>query len=212
MANIFELKYHDDTVKKRSITNEEISFLKELQKEMNTQDTVCQADPRYWVICGTEKVYGAAKDCSEGYEFSNDGFTLNSMEEIAGFIRENVLNQDKAEGDSFEETISYEWLSDTIEIETEDDIITLVSPEETAEWLNEKGYDFSVSYYRNERIFYPGTVFLTHRDAMEHLKSNQHHYSSDAHTYAMTAFRSPSVEKLYKLIQEVDLEEMTVSK
>ena len=39
-------EYHEDTVEKHEITKEEILFLKELQKEMNTQDTVCQADPQ----------------------------------------------------------------------------------------------------------------------------------------------------------------------
>jgi len=51
MARYWEhLKYHDDNIPKRPITTEEIQFLIELQREMNTQDHVSQADPRYWVI------------------------------------------------------------------------------------------------------------------------------------------------------------------
>lgn len=32
------------------INKEDIEFLKELQNEMLTQDTICQADPRFWVV------------------------------------------------------------------------------------------------------------------------------------------------------------------
>lgn len=34
------LKYHEDTVKKEKLTKEDITFLKDLQKELNTEDTV----------------------------------------------------------------------------------------------------------------------------------------------------------------------------
>lgn len=48
MAKYWEhLKYHPDEVEKHKITQEEIKFLKDLQHEMNTQDNVGQADPRY---------------------------------------------------------------------------------------------------------------------------------------------------------------------
>ena len=41
------LKYHEDETQKRNLTQEDIRFLLELQKEMNTQDTTGTADPRY---------------------------------------------------------------------------------------------------------------------------------------------------------------------
>ena len=43
-------KYHEDTVEKHPLTEEELQFLKAFQTERNTQDTVWQASPRYWVI------------------------------------------------------------------------------------------------------------------------------------------------------------------
>ena len=42
--------HHVDPYKKHRITDEELDFLQELQKEMNTQNTWAQADPRIWVI------------------------------------------------------------------------------------------------------------------------------------------------------------------
>ena len=47
----------EDTVKKRMLTRDDIEFLKDLQHEMNTQDTVGQRDPRYWGILETERVF-----------------------------------------------------------------------------------------------------------------------------------------------------------
>jgi len=59
MAKYWEhLKKHPDDIKKHKITETEIQFLKKLQEEMNTQDHVGQADPRYWVIRDYNKVYG----------------------------------------------------------------------------------------------------------------------------------------------------------
>lgn len=52
-------------------------------------------------------------------------------------------------------------------------------------------------------------MFLTNREAKEHLKSNHYHYTSKAHTYAMTAWRSPQVEKLIHILQTADFEEET---
>lgn len=45
---------------------------------------------------------------------------------------------------------------------------------------------------------------MTLRDCREHINRNAHHYSREAHPYAMTAWRSPQVERLWELLCEVD--------
>lgn len=56
MAQFHEnLHHHNDTTEKHPITKEELDFLSDLQHELNTQDHVGQADPRFWVIMGQEK-------------------------------------------------------------------------------------------------------------------------------------------------------------
>ena len=47
-------------------------------------------------------------------------------------------------------------------------------------------------------------MFLTQKDAENHLIANYYHYSDDAHTYAMTSWRSNRVEKLIDILQSVD--------
>ena len=208
MARLHELKYHEDTVEKRGITKEDLDFLMDLQKEMNTQDTVCQADPRFWVIAGTEKEYGFDPDYADGFTvYDEDSQAAESMEELAGYILDNVLPI----SDDYEDEVEYSEFFKCINIETEDDNVELSTPDEVCEWLNEHGHNFSVSYYKNKRNLYPGTMFLTHKDAMKHLDDNHYHYSNDAHTYALTAHRSASVEKLYKILQEVDWESIKMS-
>jgi hypothetical protein len=44
-------------------------------------------------------------------------------------------------------------------------------------------------------------MFLTKRECKEHIERNHYHYNDTVHTYAMTAWRSPQVEKLIKILQ-----------
>ena len=86
------LEYHEDTVEKHKITKEEIEFLKELQKEMNTQDTVSQADPRFWVIAGAKKEY-VGEEYGENDVLVNDVDILaDGLEEAIEFFKEEVNN------------------------------------------------------------------------------------------------------------------------
>ena len=60
MAVYFDhLEHHEDKVPKHSFTKDDIAFLIDLQKEMCTQDSCGNRDPRYFVIKGSEQVYGS---------------------------------------------------------------------------------------------------------------------------------------------------------
>ena len=110
MAKYHEhLKYHEDTVEKKVLTKEDVEFLKDLQKELNTQDNVCQSDPRYWVIKGTEKVYHI--EYADGYEFVNSEYDVlaDTMKGICEYINENLLEEINESRASVEEyTVEYE--------------------------------------------------------------------------------------------------------
>lgn len=54
-----------------------------------------------------------------------------------------------------------------------------------------------------ERKIAPNTMFLTLREAQDHIESNRHNYE-DPRPFAMTAWRSPQVEQLYRILHEVD--------
>ncbi len=56
--------------------------------------------------------------------------------------------------------------------------------------------DLAILPMRWHRYIVRDRLFLTRREAEEHLRRNRHHYSPWAHTYAMTAWRSPQYEEL----------------
>lgn len=203
------LQYHEDTVEKHMLTAEELRFLLELQKEMNTQDNVGQADPRFWVIKGTEKEYGIEIGYEDGAElWDEDGCCTAAvdMESAAGYIRDILLDEIN-DIDGVKRKI--ELLSDgTIRVSWNDcgmdDEIELENMEETAGWLKDQGFDYCAVNYKNIEKIYPDTMFLTQKAAEEHLRANDYHYPEDAHTYARTAWRSPETKMLWKIIKEVD--------
>lgn len=214
MAKYHEhLKYHEDTVEKKALTKEDVEFLKDLQKELNTQDNVCQSDPRYWVIKGTEKVYHI--EYADGYELVNSEYDVlaDTMKGICEYINENLLEEiNETSGEEY--TVEYEsglfcydkiivkWNSPDYGFEQTKELEDL---NDVKNWLFEQGYDdYNVVSYKIVDKIYENTMFLTQIDAENHLKANYYHYSDDAHTYAMTAWRNPRMETLVKLLQKTD--------
>jgi len=165
--------------------NKDIQFLKDLQHELKTQDHNCQASPRYWTI-GDYKMI----PCPEGYQEEYHVGAPNR--EYYGSLNE-LLDQIKEEG--------FEDLSDEA-IEDFEEIACEVS---AIEWLKEH-YDEDADLIPvvEEHFVHPNTMFLTKAEAKKHLELNHYHYSSKAHTYAMTAWRAPKVERLIRILESFD--------
>ena len=84
--------------------------------------------------------------------------------------------------------------------EPEEELMTV---DDLNDFLEEHGYDeYKVIGITIRPVIYPNTMFLTEKDAREHLEKNYYHYSDDAHTYCMCAWRSPVVERLWKILRE----------
>lgn len=199
MAKFWEhLKRHEDNVEKHRITNEEIQFLKDIQHEMNTQDTLCQANPRYWVIRDYKKVYGKELNSPDGISIydSDNCHTIVEVDyeffNIDGVIGKIVKALEEDE---------YELSEDDIDnIKTAYDLDSLVERLEDIE-----SYDFTISEY--QEIPADSGMFLTHEAAIDHLERNHYHYAENAHTYAKTAWRSRE-EKLWEILQTVDFDKL----
>lgn len=58
---------------KRSLTQDDLVFLKELQHELNNQPTLATADPRFWVIRDYEYREATDGDDIEAVELFEDG-------------------------------------------------------------------------------------------------------------------------------------------
>jgi len=169
------------------MTKEQIDFLIELQNELNTQDHNGQADPRFWVVAQYEwqpTMQGCEEDIH--YYDSDGGCTYNSFEKlIEGLI--------ESHGETFEdedgEVVPFEEIKEFYDI-----------PDQFKSCLTE----IPVS---KVHVIKENTFFLTRRECKEHIERNKHHYNDSVHTYAMTAWRSPQVEKLINFLQTANFED-----
>ncbi len=211
------LKYHEDTVQKHKITKEEINFLKELQKEMNTQDTVCQADPRFWVVATDKYKEMGTIDSFDGTELYDSNAAEVACEgdiaSIIEYVNENYEDELKKTGIVF--TVNnenrYEVCVENVDNKIFEEKVFYDS-DDLLNFLQEYNIltdSYELTYYSYVHHNYFNTMFLTNKSCKEHIKSNYYHYADDAHSYAMTAWRSPEVEKLFKILQEVDWDKIS---
>ena len=198
-------KYHDDDIEKHAITKDELKFLNDLQKEMNTQDHVSQADPRFWVVQGTVREYGIdPRDC-DGCELIHDtDCVAESVKEAIKYLKEEYSEELKDKKIAIRKNgVHYEF-----SMNRGDYVETIYDLEDIAVVLDDNNIkDFSVVYYKKVEKIYENTMFLTNKECKEHIKANYYHYPKDAHSYTMTAWRSYEVSKLFEILHSVDWSE-----
>ncbi|MED3231514.1 MULTISPECIES: hypothetical protein [Bacillus] len=162
--------------------NQDIQFLKELQQELKNQDSDCQAAPRFWTVGDYEWVE-VREENAERYSvylpYIAEAYVLDDyledLKEDSELSKEALAELKKGD---FDDPI--EWIQKYIDEEAE------LIPE------------------RKVHIVRPDTMFLTKAEAKTHIKLNRHHYTSEAHTYAMTAWRAPKVERLLNILETFD--------
>ncbi|MFW9970256.1 MAG: hypothetical protein ACFFDF_08660 [Candidatus Odinarchaeota archaeon] len=169
----------------KGLDNENIQFLKDLQEELKNQDNDCQASPRYWTV-GDYRM----DPCPEEYQ---DEYHVNAPNRDYYGSLDELLDQIKEE--EFGE-YSEDAKEEFEEIECEISGI---------DWIK-KHYDEDADLIpvREEHFVHPNTMFLTKAEAKKHLELNYYHYSKQAHTYAMIAWRAPKVERLLNILETID--------
>ncbi|NFF75949.1 hypothetical protein [Clostridium sporogenes] len=178
------------------MNNEDKNFLKQLQHEMLTQDTVGQANPRFWVVMQDVKIYGIEDYLDiTGQTIIYDGEEIgDTLEEVCDFLVDYI----------YDESLEYEltYFHNSISTNGWDELYTM---EDTFNFMNEElgMKNIELVNYRIEQRIVPDTMFLTLRECQEHIKSNSYHYKNP-HPYAMTAWRSPQVARLYEILMNTD--------
>ena len=180
------------------------NFLINLQKELLTQTTDGNADPRYWGVKVKKRIYGFDSDYADGWEVVDAGAvcTVGDANNIASVIKEAILDYGFSTDDFDEDNDKYTYgFMDNI-----DDVVLRMN--EVARLhdcgdINDSCNYFDVSYFRDIYEVVDEAVFLTKKACMEHIKKNAHNYN-DPHTYVMTAFRCPEYERLLKILKETD--------
>lgn len=172
------------------MNKDDIQFLKELQEELNTQDVDCQAAPRFWTV-GDYKWVETSEDNAERYSVvlphAAECYPVDSYIESAKEDREHSEEALKKLDDCDDDL---------------DDILR---------WIQD--HDEEDAYLVPEKeihVVQPNTMFITKAEAKEHIRLNQHHYSSKAHTYAMTALRAPKVGRLFKILEQFNWDDIQV--
>ena len=174
-----------------STMKEKIEWLAALGERMREQETDCQAAPRFWVVRHEVREYGY----SEGYE---EGIELEFDSRHYPVSRQKEFFEDVAKTGS---EIAAEYRDKII------DSGNLFSNDELRDIIGELSWDhFScgVIGYCDRYKIAPNTLFLTKEACKTHIAKNDYHYNKP-HTYAMTAWRSPEVEKLFSIIEDKQL-------
>lgn len=213
------MKYRDKPMYAEfKLTEDDIDFLQDLQFEMLTQDHVGQAAPRFWVVEGTERVfcgteygtdgeilYRDVDECADGLDEAVEYFLNNYGAEL----EENdvVIEKDDVMGGyAVKHVVQHADGEELIAMENAWTIEELIDALEEYDVIGSSAY--SSACYKLAPHIYPNTLFLTNRSCKSHIEWNHYHYSSDAHSYAMTAWRSPEVERLWSILDKIDWEAM----
>jgi hypothetical protein len=178
------------------VKKEDKDFLKELQHEMLTQDTVCQANPRFWVVMQEVKDYWVDDNTDGIFVYSSseaDTAFEGELEELVDWVKE----LDGVENCRYDVCfVEFKYKGAEYSIDTASDLQSFLDEYSKAE--------YSVGYYRIRNEICKDTLFLTLRECKEHIEGNRHHYNSTVHPYAMTAWRSPQVARLYEILEKTD--------
>ena len=187
-----------------SLSSEDLAFLRGLQEELNTQPTLGTADPRFWVIMDYEYVPTDEWVASDAIDFN--GHTLD----VADFL--DCIYGEVLEHDGY--GAATRWLEQHHISLDEDGHSQLSAYDfvfgelgEIREEYLEAHPDDSIDFLVRCRFISSNSLFLTLREATEHLKANWYHYDKLAHPYCMCAFRSPQFERLIKVLRTADFSE-----
>lgn len=172
--------------------NEDLDFLISLQKELieqNDRYNLQQAEPIYVGIMDYQwKV--VPEDLAEETHVLCFGEAGYKIDDFVHYLSENY----KQKNADIPENEIIDNLKDCY---TTEDLRTTID-----EYFSDiDSSDYELIYVQKAGYIAPNCCFITWSDAVEHLKNNTHHYSIDAHPYAMTAFRSPQLERLLEIVK-----------
>ena len=208
MAKYWEnLKYHEDAVVKEKLSNDDIKFLKELQKELNTEDNAGTASPRYWVIRQPERIYNLDEDEANYYmfidEYDHQELSLDDLKVmLEDTDDDNLKSVEVKDG-----VLTFEYFDKYLEkIETYDIDFNNLYTDGRDKILELLEFEVRVIYYSELDVTVDNCMFLTQIDAENHLRANDYHYHEEARTYCMHGWRNPRFERLIKILSKTDFD------
>lgn len=174
---------------KIELSKEDYNFLKELQKELNSQDTDGNAQPVYWEIMETKEV-GVPDGCGDPQIYIGDG-NYGPIEDAIDYIN-NYLAET-----CYSEQNKIIW--EDLDKNNMNDIVWFAH-ERLCLW------EFRIIYVSKENKLAENTgPFLTKRACENYIESNHYNFVNP-HTYAMTALRNKEFKRLLDILQTMKFE------
>ena len=187
---------------------EDIEFLNELKNDMINGEHDSQASPRFWVIRQYEKLYWVDSDNSDGiFVFDNDNCEIEFEGDFGSCEMIEWLK--KIIKDKTNKSILDVYFDFDLNFTLEEEEYCIYDNEDLTKFLEEECLmNVSIGYYKIQPVIKEDTLFITKEEAKEHLKSNYYHYNETAHTYDMTAWRSPKIKKLFEILETTNWENL----
>ena len=177
-------------------------FLAELKKELLTQPTDGNCDPRFWGVHETVREYGYNSEYADGWVVY-DGeqcVEVGKPDDIKSVISEYIDDYDFDESDFQENHDEY----DPIDITDIEDVVSRANQVVAkAQGLSSSYAPYSVAYYKDFYTVSEDALFLTKKACKEHIEQYGYNYK-EPHIYVMTADRCPEYETLLQIIKETD--------
>jgi hypothetical protein len=170
---------------KIEVSEEDYKFLKDLQNELNTQETDGNAQPVYWQVIETKEV-GVPDGCGEPRIYMGDG-VCGTKEEAIDRINETI-------GEYSEET-QKDWQ----ELYKSMQLIILFA-RNSLFWE-----DWRIVYVdKDNRLTENTGAFFTKRACRNYIDNNRHNLENP-HTYAMTALHNKEFERVVNILRTIKL-------
>lgn len=209
---------HADVQPRRSMTADDAAFLTALQTTLNTQSTMENAQPVFWVIKGEVDTPVDVDEC-DATHLSVDGelHDLSTPDKILEYLSsddvvelmENHGVEYHVEPDASGGRGALVRAYSTRE-KFEDVVAT---PEDVLDLLVDVMHAWPADVRPLKMVkqpkVYQDTLFLTHSACQEHLRRYGYNYDPSAHAFAMTAHRSPELERLLDVVRSVRWDEVT---
>lgn len=174
-----------------NLTKEDLTFLKELAKELRTQDTRATAKPLVFKI--RETVCVPYKDL---YYFNEDVCLIDPDERVY-LTAQEALEALETLYEKDAQALK-QLAANYPDMAYQEDLRALYDLMEDLE------LDWELTGYEMEEKV--SGSFLTARAAQAHLNENCHHYNSTAHVYCTHAWRNPELEQLLTIVEKFDSE------
>ena len=175
------------------LNEDDARFLKGLQDELNSQPTLGTADPRFWVVMSKHWEPCFGDDEPDGAFVDGDPERIDDIAEEVY----RVLEEDEGEDAADAWALSYD-----VRMPSEgvfdfrgctDDLFE--------EYARVVGGDVTPAVLVERAA--ENTMFLTLREAEEHIAANSYHYI-EPRPFCMCAWRSPQVERLVNVLRTAD--------